>query len=155
MAPTAFTGIRGLQETGSGLLTSYQQDALAGIGFPSLVGLISSDNKAATTGVASAVLYTTVQSGVFAVVSAVRAYSLSGTNGTLTPQVIYQADDSTPSLIITAGSAISVSQAGLPTFSTGIVVLRVTTTTSIYGSAVLTGGGTPSYTYTQACFRLS
>jgi len=158
--PTAITGIRGLQETGSGLLTSYQQDALTGIGVPSIVGLIQTDQKAATTGFASAALYTTVGSGVFKLTSGLQGYQ-PGTGGTVQAQAIFTSDDSAAAKIINVGSAIStnsgvVTAAPTLALSGGTVLVQASAATTIYGSTVLTGAaGTPSYRFSMTCERIS
>lgn len=157
--PTAITGIRGLQETGSGLLTSYQQDALTGIGMPSIVGLIQSDNKAATTGFGSTALYTTVASGVFQITSYLDVYGASGT-GTIQAMVVYFGDDSGTPKVMNVGSAVSVNSAVITNAPTlgragGSVLIMPSANSVIYGSAVLAGGsGTPSFRFAMSCERV-
>jgi hypothetical protein len=159
MAPTAITGVRGLQETGSGLLTGYQGDALTGLGIPSLVGLIASDNKAATTGYGSTALYTTVSSGVFEITSYLDVYGPSGT-GTMQAMVVFWGDDSGTPRVLNVGSAVSCNAnviTAAPTLgrSGGSVLIMPSASTTIYGSTVITGGsGTPSYRFAMACKRL-
>ena len=159
--PTAITGIRGLNETGSGLLASYQGDSLTGIGVPSIVGLIQSDNKAASAGYASTALYTVgATSGVFEITSYLDVYAGSGT-GTIQAMVVFWGDDSGTPRVLNVGSAVSANTAVItaaPTLgrSGGSVLIMPSANTTIYGSAVLAGGsGTPSYRFAMACKRIN
>lgn len=157
--PTALTGSRGLNETGSGLLTTYQGDNLVALGMPSLVGLIDSDNKAVTTGFASTLMYTTVASGVFEITSGLDVYAF-GTGGTIQAQVVYWGDDSGTPRFINVGSAVS-ANSNVTTVapqlgkSGGSVLIRASSGTGIYGSTTLaTATGTPSYRFQMLCKRV-
>jgi len=152
--PTANTGIRGLQETGSGLLTSYQGDALAGNGILSIVGLINSDNKAAALGYGSTALYTTTQSGIFKIACGLYVYGATGTaNGTITPYVVYTSDDSGTPRAQLVGSVVSMTSQ--PPYASGVALIRVAANTTIYGSTVFSASATgATYTFTMSCARL-
>ena len=153
--PTSLTGIRGLQETGSGLLAGYQGDSLTGLGLPSIVGLIQADNKAAALGYPSTVLYTTTQSGVFMITAALNVYGAAGTtNGTITPYVVYWSDDSGSPQAVVVGSAVSMSSAA-PKTSQGCTLIRASANTAIYGSTVFSASATgATYTFSMSCLRL-
>lgn len=152
--PTAQTGIRGLQETGSGLLAGYQGDSLTGLGLPSIVGLIQADNKAASLGYPSTVLYTTTQSGVYQITSGLYVYGVAGTaNATIQPYVVYSSDDTGTPHVQQVGTAVSMTSQ--PPYGGGSVLIRASANTAIYGSTVFSAGATgASYMFSMSCLRL-
>jgi len=156
--PTAITGIRGLNETGSGLLASYQGDSLTGIGVPSIVGLIQSDNKAASAGYASTALYTVgATSGVFEITSYLDVYGASGT-GLIQAQVVFWGDDSGTPRVLNVGSAVTCASTVTPLLQRGggSALIMASANTVIYGSAAFVGtSATPSYRFAMACKRLN